>query len=101
MLRTKKCLPHTAIGLFYFFCMLSAFAQNKPTSPDFEKYDWLRGSGDDLEMRLHGKVKSATTASLRDLSVSVAVMDSDNHSWFEAKTSDSSFEVWLPVNRVR
>ena len=81
--------------------MQPTFAQDKSIRPNFENHDWLRGSGDDLEMRLRGKVKSMAPADIRDFNVSAALMDNDNRAWFTAKTSDGSFEVWLPVNSVR
>ncbi|QDV44040.1 hypothetical protein Enr13x_39010 [Stieleria neptunia] len=64
--------------------------------------DWIRGSGDTLEMRLRGKINDKDGQSVHDAAVRINITYNDQV--FETLTpdvKDGGFEVWLPVNKHR
>lgn len=60
--------------------------------------EWLRGSGDDLEMRLSGRVVDATGSPAKNCQVSAVTLQTPPYA---AAIQGDRFEVWIPVNRKR
>ncbi|WP_372899181.1 hypothetical protein, partial [Stieleria sp.] len=64
--------------------------------------DWIRGSGDTLEMRLRGKIHDKDGQSVHAATVRISIKY--NAQVLESLTpdvKDGGFEVWLPVNKHR
>lgn len=80
-----------------------ALAWSKP----FAKADeppvetWLRGSGADLEMRLHGQVVDADGKPAQEIEITGALYAEHATTPLAAAIDGNRFEIWLPVNRSK
>ncbi len=69
----------------------SAQSSTLTTNPE----DSIRGTGDALEFRLHGRLLFSPDQSLEQASVAVRMADNDQV--HNATVSDDQYEVWLPA----
>jgi len=87
--------------------MLLAFGLAIAWSEPFAKADeppvetWLRGSGADLEMRLHGEVVDANGKPAQGVEITGAMRSDTTTASLAAKPEANHFEIWLPVNRSK
>lgn len=64
--------------------------------------DWIRGSGDTLEMRLRGKIHDKDGQSVQAATVRISIKYNDQVlATLTPDVIDGGFEVWLPVNKHR
>jgi hypothetical protein len=59
---------------------------------------WLRGSGQDLEIRLTGQVFDASQNPANGFQLAVTI-NSDNKQTIQSHVDGNRFELWLPVNQ--
>ncbi|WP_146395982.1 thioredoxin family protein [Pseudobythopirellula maris] len=62
---------------------------------------WLRGSGDDLEIRLHGEVLTSDGASAERVEMTGGMNHRGATEPIEFAVEGGRFEAWLPVNKSR
>ena len=60
---------------------------------------WLRGSGRDLEMRLHGTIVDAEGRPAEDAKVTATVHSRAPLRQLDVPVEGNRFELWVPVNR--
>lgn len=77
--------------LFVYSCTLAFVTSAEPTA-------WLRNSGKQLEMRIHGEVLDSNGQPVVDFGVSGSFRNSLSSQPFEPKIIGNRFEAWLPVN---
>lgn len=61
--------------------------------------DWLRGVGDQLEMRLRGEVFDATGRPANGAVVAGSIYSAQGKHVFLAKVDGHRFEAWVPLNQ--
>ncbi|WP_182867663.1 thioredoxin family protein [Rhodopirellula sp. JC639] len=87
----------TAMAIVISSAALVARGDDAQTVPD-----WIRGSGNALEMRLSGRVKRKDGQAVDEATVRISIDFNQQH--FETVTPevrDGAFEVWIPVNKYR
>ncbi|PAY19157.1 hypothetical protein CKO51_12410 [Rhodopirellula sp. SM50] len=85
----------SALAIALTFAAVPTYGDDPSQVPD-----WIRGSGDRLEMRLRGKINDKDGQSVHDAAVRINITYNDQV--FETLTpnvKDGGFEVWLPVNK--
>jgi hypothetical protein len=79
---------------------LPTFTISLTRGADDATQTWLRGTGDDLEILLHGEVVEADGTPATSVSVRGGI--NGDHKMPLAPTVDGNhFEAWIPVNRLR
>lgn len=87
-------------GTFAIFGIANANAA--PQNNDLELPEWIRGSGDELEVLLSGSLKRDDGRAVEEAVVSVAIKH--NSQTFETLTpevTDGQFQTWLPIGKYR
>ncbi len=84
-----------AFGLALAWSELLAKADEPPVET------WLRGSGADLELRLHGEVVDADGKPAQGVEITGALRSDTTTASLAAKPEANHFEIWLPVNRSK
>lgn len=96
MLSVDPCLARTqslVIILISLLCCRSA--QSKPQAAD----DWIRGTPNNLEMRIRGEVLDVDGLPALHPSVSVSIRDNNSVEPVKVALDGHRFEVWLPAYR--
>ncbi len=87
------------IAIFPVLCLLLLnvkFAFASPAEPS----DWLRNSGDQLEMRFHGEVLESSGQPAVDFTVNAFFRTKWKVEQVEPKIERNRFEVWVPLNAL-
>jgi Thioredoxin-like len=60
--------------------------------------DWLRGSGENLQIRLHGEVLDSNGRPATDQRITCGIHGVNSESTREPTVHGNQFDIWLPVN---
>ena len=92
----------TTLITLAFGCLQTSLAV-APTGSEVESS--IRGSGDDLEMRLHGRLIDSSGQPVHDASVTasvtVAMKGFAGETRVDATINGNQFEAWLPVHQAQ
>lgn len=85
------------LAAFFAFVVSATHSIASADEPPVET--WLRGAGENLELRLHGEVLDANGAPAKGVEVSGVLKSAITNATVAAQPEGHRFEIWLPVNR--
>ncbi|QDV22265.1 thioredoxin family protein [Aureliella helgolandensis] len=99
MISPKQLVPSILICLFILVGASAALAaaQGLPTE---DVPDWIRGRGEQLELRLSGDVTRSDGGNVDGAEVQIQIKYNDQvFESFEPQVDGKRFQIWLPVNK--
>ncbi len=91
MPRSKRFLP--AVAAYLFVSGLAAHAAEPPVA------DWLRGTGKDLQLCLHGEVVDSDGRPAKDIQLTGDLNATLSREPLKQQIDGNQFKLWVSVNR--